>query len=126
MKFNGLDGTFHHIGIPSSEPHPGERYSESMKMYTSDALCLSLRVQWHRFEEDSPLHPLLRTVPHAAFKVADLASAIAGYDVLLGPYEPIPGFYVAIIQDGGIPIELVQTDLSDDELWTRAITQPIP
>jgi hypothetical protein len=42
--------------------------------------------------------------------------------VLLGPYEPIPDFRVAIIEDGGQPIELVETILTDEELWRRAET----
>jgi hypothetical protein len=66
------------------------------------------------------LHPLIRTVPHPAFKVADLREAIQGEELLLGPYEPIDGYHVAIIRDGGIPIELIQTELSDDEIWDRA------
>jgi len=77
-------------------------------------------VQWHRFDETSPLPPLLRTVPHPAFKVADLERAIVGGKLLLGPYEPIPRYRVAIVEDGGIPIELVQTTLTDDELWAEA------
>jgi hypothetical protein len=75
-----------------------------------------------RFEPDSSLHPLIRTVPHVAFKVADLDQAIAGCNVLLGPYEPIPDFRLAIIEDGGQPIELVETILTDEELWRRAET----
>jgi hypothetical protein len=27
---------------------------------------------------------------------------------------------VAIIEDGGVPIELIQTNLSDEEIWNRA------
>ena len=49
-----------------------------------------------------------------------MLGAIAGGTLLLGPYEPIPRYRVAIIEDGGIPIELVQTTLTDDELWAEA------
>jgi len=42
--------------------------------------------------------------------------------LLLGPYEPIDGYFVAIINDGGVPVELVQTDLPDDIIWRRAKT----
>jgi hypothetical protein len=45
--------------------------------------------------------------------------------LLLGPYEPVPGCRVAIIQDGDVPIEFVQTSLSDEELWGRAKTESI-
>lgn len=125
MKFNGVEATFHHMGIPTTEPKPNERYSPLFRMYTSDCDCRSLRIQWHRFESDSSLHPLIRTIPHAAFKVSDLDRAIAGYKPLLGPYEPIPDFRVAIIEDNGIPIELVQTTLTDEELWGRTKTDNI-
>lgn len=110
---------FHHMGIPTDEIRAGEIFSPAAGMHTSDNPG-SFRVQWHRFLPSSPLHPLIRTVPHAAFKVPDLAAAIDGEQVILGPYEPIDGFHVAIIDDGGVPVELIQTELSDDEIWSRA------
>ena len=124
MKINGIECTFHHVGIPTTEPKPDERFSERFRMYTSDSSCKSVRIQWHRFDEDSSLDPLIRTVPHVAFKVTDLEAAIAGYSLLLAPYEPIEGFRVAIIEDGGCPIELVETSLDDRELWRRAESTP--
>lgn len=120
MRFNGVIGSFHHMGIPTDEKRPGERYSRDFGMYTSDSDCKSLRIQWHRFEPDSPLHPLIRTVPHVAFKVDDLERTINGCRILLGPFEPIAEYRVAIIEDGGQPIEFVQTILTDEELWERA------
>jgi hypothetical protein len=119
MKINGVEATFHHMGVPTTEPKPGERFSEQFGMYTSDSDCKAARIQWHRFEKDSPLHPLIRTMPHAAFKVADLDASIRGSNVLLGPYEPIPNFRVAIIEDGGLPVELIQTTVTEEELWRR-------
>lgn len=110
---------FHHLGIPTSEIKPNEFYSPVMKMYTSDNPG-KFKVQWHRFEKDTPLSKSLTTQPHAAFKVNDLAAAIEGEEVLLGPYEPIDDFKVAIINDCGVPVELTQTELSDEELWKRA------
>jgi hypothetical protein len=89
-------------------------------MYTSDSECGLARVQWHRFESESPLDVLIRSVPHPAFKVNDLDAAVAGHKLLIDPYEPIEGYRVAIIEDGGIPIELIETQLSDDEIWGRA------
>lgn len=121
MKINGIECTFHHLGIPTTEPQPGERFSARFGMHTSDSRCESVRIQWHRFDTNSSLHPLIRALPHVALRVADLEAAIVGYNVLLAPYEPIPGFRAAIIEDGGCPIELVQTSLEDAELWKRAI-----
>ena len=110
---------FHHMGIPTDEVRPNEIHSPAMGMFTADNSG-AFRIQWHRFTRNSPLHLLIRTVPHPAFKVASLDDAISGEELLLGPYEPIDGYLVAIINDSGVPVELIQTDLSDEELWNRA------
>ena len=87
-------------------------------MYTSGGEDpAGFRIQFHRFEPGSCLHPLIQSTPHVAFQVDDLAAAVADEQVLLGPYEPFSGFKVAIIEEDGIPIELIETDLSDDEIW---------
>lgn len=111
---------FHHLGIPTAEIRAGERYSARFGMYTSDSECQLARVQYHRFDPDSHLHPLLQSKPHPAFKVDDLGRAIEDRIVLLGPHEPIDGFLVAIILDGDVPVELIQTRLTDHEVWERA------
>ena len=118
MKAN-IHYTFHHFGIPLQDGVQEGSYSANAGMYTIDNPG-KFRVQWHRFTEDSPLHPLLKTVPHMAFKVDDLQQAIEGEEVILGPYEPIDDYFVAVINDAGVPIELIQTGLSDEELWARA------
>lgn len=84
---DGVDYEFHHIGIPTLEKMPGERYSPMFGMYTSNSLSKLLLIQWHRFDETSPLHPLLRSIPHVALKVSDLERAVEGCILLLAPYE---------------------------------------
>jgi hypothetical protein len=109
---------YHHLGVPTRAPRAGEKYSSTFKMYTSGGEDpAGFRIQFHRFEDDSSLHPLLRTMPHVAFKVDNLDAAIEGEEVLLGPYFPFEGFRVAVIEDSGVPIEFIQTNLSEDELW---------
>jgi len=115
----GVTYEFRHTGIPTSVVQDGEIFSSNAGMYTSDNDG-NFRIQWHRFTSDSPLHPLLKTLPHVAFKVSNLAEAIADEEVILGPYEPIDGYFVAIINDAGVPVELIQTALSDEEIWGRA------
>jgi hypothetical protein len=120
MRREGVTYTLHHIGIPTTEWRPGERYAAKVKMYTTDDLSGPVPVQWHRYEPGSPLRPLLREQPHVAYKVNDLSAAIEGHIVLLGPYEPIDGYRVAVIDNAGMPIEFVETTLTDDEIWGRA------
>ncbi|WP_235895585.1 hypothetical protein [Yersinia alsatica] len=40
--------------------------------------------------------------------------------MLLGPYKAIDNYAVAVIDDCGVPIELIETTLSDEALWVRA------
>ena len=62
----------------------------------------------------------LKTTPHVAFQVDSIEKEIKGKKVILGPYEPISGYRVVIIEFEGIPIEFVETDLSDEELAARS------
>ena len=110
---------FHHLGIPVQGSEDQVVFSEVAGMYTTDNPG-KFRIQWHRFTENSTLHPLIKTVPHVAFRVDNLSEAIKGESLLLGPYEPIDDYFVAIINDSGVPVEFIQTTLSDDELWRRA------
>lgn len=108
---------FHHMGIPTSEMKLGERYSSKFRMYTTDSISESYRIQFHRFLDDCPLHPLIKSMPHIAYKVSNIDQAIAGEEVILEPYEPFTGFKVAMIVKGGVPIEFIETTLSEDEIW---------
>lgn len=108
---------FHHMGIPTTEAKPNERYSPTFKMYTTDSISDSYRVQFHRFATGCPLHPLIQTVPHIAYKVSSITDAINGEEVILEPYEPFSGFKVAMINKNGVPIEFIETNLTEDQIW---------
>lgn len=123
MRREGVTYTLHHIGIPTNEQRPNERYAARVGMYTTDDLSGPVPVQWHRFEPHSPLHVLMRTQPHIAYKVDNLEAAIVDHTVILGPYEPVDDFRVAVIDNAGVPVELIQTTLTDDEIWHRATTR---
>ena len=55
-------------------------------------------------------------VPHLAFQVDDLDVELLGCKILFGPYTPLPGYRVAMIEENGVPIELVETSLTDEDL----------
>ena len=107
---------YHHIGIPSTLPREDEKYSSTFKMYTTDGNN-EFRIQWHRYEAGCPLHPLIQTVPHVAFKVESIDEAIKGKKVILEPYFPFDGFRVAMVEIDGAPIEFIETNLSEEEIW---------
>jgi hypothetical protein len=77
-------------------------------MYVSGYDTSPYRVEWMRFEPDSPLPELVKTVPHVAFEVDDLDEAIRGKDVLIAPNSPSKGVRVAFVVDDGAPIEFLE------------------
>ncbi len=61
-----------------------------------------------RFEPGSPTPELVRTVPHVAFEVDDLEAALAEIGVNAEVTSPSPGVRVAMFEDNGAPIELIE------------------
>ncbi len=110
---------FHHVGIPTNEVRNGERYSSTFKMYTSGGEAPT-RIQYHRFEAGSSLHPIIQTLPHVAFKVDCLKEAIKDKTLLLEPYEPFTGFKVAMTLENGCPVEYIETTLPEEMIWNDA------
>jgi hypothetical protein len=99
---------YHHIGIPTNIPRPGEQYLAKFKMYVSAFETSPCGIQWMRFEPDSPIHALIQSVPHIAFEVDDLDAAIEGKEILTAPNSPSEGVVVAMILDSGAPVELLE------------------
>ena len=63
---------------------------------------------------------MLQTIPHVAFKVDSIDEAIIGKKVLLEPYYPFERFRVAVVEVDGAPIEFIETDLSEEEIWGQS------
>jgi hypothetical protein len=99
---------YHHTGIPTRRPRPGERYLPRLKMYVSGFGDSPYGVEWMRFEAGSPISKLVQTVPHVAFEVDDIDEALEGKRLLAAPGPPAPGVRVAMIVDDGCPIELLE------------------
>lgn len=101
---------YHHLGIPTGESKPGERYLPHLKFWVSGFSASPFGVEWMRFEEDCKVHPLIQSVPHLAFVVEDLDHELAtrGFTVLSEPGEPSDGVRVAMIEHNGAPIELME------------------
>ena len=99
---------FHHIGIPTDQRHEGEEYLEGGKVFYTDPEASEYRIEWLRFEPDSPMPEELRTRPHPAFLVDDIQAAIEGKNVLIEPFEVFEGLTIAFIMEDTSPVELMQ------------------
>ena len=110
---------FHHLGIPTDRALPEEDYSQRYKLYASGYLESPYGVEWMKFDRDCPLPELVKTVPHVAFVVDDIQAAVAGKQVLIPPNSPTDGLTVAFIVDNGAPVEFLQFDRPEAEIWPQ-------
>jgi hypothetical protein len=99
---------YHHVGIPTGVPKPGETYLERYKVYCTDHEGNPFGIQWMRFEPDCSFPALVKTVPHVAFEVDDLESELVGQEVLIQPNSPSEGVLAAFVICDGAPVEFLQ------------------
>jgi hypothetical protein len=104
---------YHHLGIPTKTIMPGEKYLPQFKIYVSGFSTSPFGVEWMRFEDDSPISALIKTVPHIAFEVDDLENELRtrGLKIITKPNQPAEGITVAMIEHNGAPIELIELKL---------------
>ena len=109
---------YSHIGVPTTEKREDEKLVEGhgFRYYKTPYAANKWHIMWHRFPEDHGLPEILTRLPHIAFEVEDLEKEIEGKEVLFGPYEPIKGYRVAMIVDGDFPVELIETQLTEEEI----------
>jgi hypothetical protein len=99
---------YHHIGILTDAARPGERYLDQYKMYVCGFESSPYGIEWMRFEPDSPVSALIRSVPHIAFEVDDLEAALEGKEIWTPPTCLSDGVRVAMIIENGAPVELLE------------------
>ena len=105
---------YHHLGIPTAEPHSGERYLPHLKVHVSGYETSPYGIEWMRFDSDCPVPELVRRVPHVAFQVDDLEVELSGKEILIAPNSPSDGVRVAFIVDDGAPVEFLELSRSAD------------
>ena len=112
---------YHHLGIPTTEPREGETFLPEFGMHVKGFETNPFGIEWIRFEEGSPLPELVKKVPHLAFEVDELDSALEGLEVLIPPNSPSPGVRVAFIVHDGVPVEFLEfADVQTDDPGSEA------
>jgi hypothetical protein len=106
---------YHHIGIPTREKKGSEAYHERLKFFHSGYETSDFGIEWMRYEDDSPLPELVKTVPHVAFVVHNLDDALKGRHIIVEPNSPSEGVRVAMIEENGAPIEFLEFTSPDTE-----------
>jgi hypothetical protein len=101
---------FNHVGIPTDEKQPNEIYVPATKVFVTSWDDHPYKVEFLRYEADSPVTGPLRSLPHIAFSTDDLQAEIQGQEILLEPFVPMPGVTVAFILKDCAVFEFMQFD----------------
>jgi hypothetical protein len=99
---------YHHLGIPTRRKVSGMVEIRHLKIHATDHESNPFGIQWMLYGKDCKVPNLVRKVPHAAFEVDDLKTALRGRKVIIEPNSPSPGVLVAFIEEAGAPVELLQ------------------
>lgn len=100
---------FDHIGLRSGGARAGERYVSKTKVWVTDPLLHPFRVEWLRYEADSPVPEAVRDRPHVAYRVDSIAAESEGLRVLIPPFSSVAGHTVGFFEtpDGAV-VELME------------------
>jgi hypothetical protein len=99
---------FDHIGIVTKEKKSDETFVPATRVWITDFQKHPFRVEWLRYEPDSPVAGHVREMPHVAFRVDDIRAAAKGMKVLLEPFDAgiaVVGFYQT---DDGAVVEFME------------------
>lgn len=94
---------FDHVGVPTDEKKADEIFIPATRVWITDFEKHPYRVEWLRFEPDSPVSGPVRDRPHVAYRVDDVQAAGRGLKVLLEPFDAgmaIVAFYQT--EDGAV------------------------
>ena len=87
---------FDHVGIVTQEKKSDETFVEATRVWITDFQRHPYRIEWLRYEPDSPVTGPVRSMPHVAFRVDSIAECAKGLKVLLEPFDAgiaVVGFY---------------------------------
>ncbi len=101
---------FHHIGLPTDEKQPNEMWVEDTRVWVTDPDDHPYKVEFLRYEPDSPVTGPIRDLPHICFVTDDYKREIEGKEVILGPFRPDDTRWVVFVLQDGIAFEYMQYD----------------
>ncbi len=87
---------FDHIGIVTEDKKEDEIFVSATKVWITEFDKHPYRIEWLRFEPDTPVTGPVRDMPHVAWRVDDVEAAGAGMKCLLEPFDcgfATVGFY---------------------------------
>jgi hypothetical protein len=101
---------FHHVGLRATERQPAEHYVYQSKCWVTNPHEHLYRIEYLRYERDSPVPEEFRNEPHIAYTVDDLEPHLAGKEVILEPFQVGEPYFatVAFTREHGLFVEYMK------------------
>ena len=78
---------FSHVGMVTEDPKKGESFVAATKVWVTNPHEHPFKIEWLRYEPDSPVTGPVRTQPHVSFRVGSIEKASQGLKVLIEPFD---------------------------------------
>jgi hypothetical protein len=81
-----MELVFDHVGLKTKEKKEGENWVESTRVWVTNPKTHPFKVEWLRYEPDSPTPKEVMERTHIAFRVKSIKEASKGLRVLVEPF----------------------------------------
>jgi hypothetical protein len=109
---------FDHVGLPTDDVQPNEMWVEQTRVWVTNPQDHPYKVEFLRYEPDSPVAGPVRNQPHIAFQVNNLEEAIGDSPILLGPFNANEFVRVVFVLQDGAVFEFMESKVGKD--WHTA------
>ena len=98
-----------HIGIPLKEKPSNGIYLSGAKLYVTAPEDSKNNIEFLFFENECTMPDIVKQNTHLAYYVDNIEEELKDAEILIPPFEPMPGVKCAfILEDGCVPVELMQ------------------
>ena len=112
-----IEMIFDHVGIPTDEKQPKEDWVQATRVWVTNPREHKYRVEYLRFEPDTPCVWEVVNLPHVAYRVKlkDFAKLIEGRRMLIEPFDVDENLMIAYVERDGMPVEYMV--FKDPDKW---------
>ena len=103
-----MNYTFNHIASPTNEERNWDGFYEPGRIHYTEFDKDQYQIEWVKFDNNSPMPEMMRTLPHVAYLVDEMEQALKGCEILEETFSPAEGVRVAFIVHKGSPVEFME------------------
>lgn len=99
---------FDHVGVPTTERQPDEDWVEQTRVWVTNPRQHPYRIEYLRFEPDSPCTWEIQNRPHVAYRVQSIDPYLTQGEIVLGPFQVADMARVVFVKQHGLITEYMQ------------------